>query len=232
MSSLSKYLDKDNLHHAYLIEGNKEEITSEILELFKNEEIVQITLDTIKIEDARNIKSLGSEKSHSGGKKIFLITTNSILREAQNTMLKLFEEPIADTHFFLVMPDTSPLLRTFRSRFFAISAKGEETMLKEAEKFIALPIPKRIDFIKELLEEPEEENLAEDSARAKAIKFLNSLESELHRVTLCKVIPSHIGSPYVNCFEQIFKARQFLRQPGSSTKSLMESVALITPLII
>jgi hypothetical protein len=219
MFTKKQYLVKNNLHHAYLIEGSKEETTSEILEFFKGDEVIQITLDSLKIDDARNLKSLTSEKTNTEGKKVFIITTNSILREAQNTLLKVFEEPIENTHFFVVMPNKSALLSTFVSRFFVI--QGQKDMDDAAaQKFIKLPAQKRIDFLKELLAEPEEEDLIEDSTRTKALRFLDSLEVALHQ---------HLGATYVECFEHIFKVRKFLRQPGSSAKSLLESVALIIP---
>ena len=65
----------------------------------------------------------------------------------------------------------------------------------------------------------EEATVAQDSTRSKAIKFLNALEALLH-----SNFPKN-----KDCFQHIFKVREFLRMPGSSTKSLMESVALIVP---
>ena len=146
----------------------------------------------------------------------------------------MFEEPIENTHFFVIVPDADSLLKTLVSRFYFISARqglAEET--KEAEKFISLSLQKRIDFIKELLAETEE-NLEEeppsggsssklDSSRSKALKFLNALEFTMHKTLVSKV-------PFdIQVSEQIFKVREFLRMPGSSTKSLMESVALVIP---
>ncbi len=251
---LSKHLNKNNLHHAYLIEGAREEIVHEILKFISslgintsaNSDFVNISVDSFKIEDARNLKSYSAEKGLSSAKKIFLISANSFLLEAQNSLLKMFEEPIENTHFFLVVPDTNSLLKTLVSRFYVISARqparnasrsdsggdlAEETQY--AEKFISMPLQKRIDFIKELLVEPEE-NLEEEpplggssskleSSRSKALKFLNTLEFSLHQKATSKTVFD------VGFFEHLFKVRKFLRMPGSSTKTLMESVALVVP---
>ena len=103
MSTKKLFLVKNNLHHAYLIEGTKETIIPEILEFFKDDEIVQITLDSFKIEDARNLKSYASEKSFPDVKKIFVISTNSFLLEAQQALLKMFEDPIENSHFFVIV---------------------------------------------------------------------------------------------------------------------------------
>jgi hypothetical protein len=141
----------------------------------------------------------------------------------------MFEEPIENTHFFVIIPDTGVLLRTLLSRFYLIYPKpglGENS--KEVGKFLSMPLRDRIDFIKELLDDPEEKDeegnkiAVLDSARSKSLKFLNTLEYVLHTQK------SYLKNPYL--FEHIFKVREFLRIPGSSTKSLMESVALITPI--
>ena len=74
-------------------------------------------------------------------------------------------------------------------------------------------------------EEDEEGNeiVVFNSIRAKALKFLNALEYSLHQKAVSKCLFD------TKIFEQIFKVREFLRMPGSSTKSLMESVALVIP---
>jgi hypothetical protein len=138
----------------------------------------------------------------------------------------MFEDPIENTHFFVIVPNKSALLKTFLSRFYVITPRqdlGEEN--SEALKFIAMPLSKRIDFIKELVAKPEEEDAEVvdlNSTRAKSLKFLNALESSLHNQLLR--VP-------LNIFHHIFKVREFLRMPGSSLKTLMESVALVVPVL-
>jgi len=159
-----------------------------------------------------------------GEKKFFIICANNFSLDAQGTMLKLFEEPIENTHFFLVVPDVNALLPTLVSRFYVISADDKKGDIALGEKFIKLSLRGRIDFLKELLVEPENE-IMDDSIRSKALKFLNTLELALHaphRKFLW-------GKESVRVFEQIMKARQFLRQSGSSPKTLIESVALLIP---
>src|SRR3989344_1570535 len=189
-----KHLDKNNLHHAYLIEGNKDGILPEILKFMQGEELIQINLDSFKLDDARELKSLGVEKANTEGKKIFIISTNSFLLEAQQALLKLLEEPILNTHFFLIIPDINSLLTTFRSRFYLIKNSKEENKSENAVKFIKMSLQQRIDF-------------------------LNELETSLVSRTVLDT----------TCFEHFFKVREFLRMPGSSPKTLMESVAIMIP---
>ena len=78
---IKEHLDKENLHHAYLIEGAREEILPEIfkfvqslgVETSNNSDFLNIATDSLKIEDARNIKSFSVEKANSFNKKIFII---------------------------------------------------------------------------------------------------------------------------------------------------------------
>ena len=236
-----KHFDINNLHHAYLIEGAREEIMLDVFLFMKklgvatsnNPDFYNIFVDSFKIEDAHNLKSIQYEKGFTTGKKIFVISANNFLLNAQNALLKIFEEPIENTHFFIITPDTDILLKTLVSRFYLIKTKASlENELKEAEKFISMPIKNRIDFIKELLIEEEDSEALPleggkaselDSVRSKSLKFLNALEVVLHSKK------NHLINSSNDFFYQIFKVREFLNQPGSSIKSLMESIALITP---
>lgn len=231
---IKDHLDKNNLHHAYLIEGVYEKILPEILEFIQkmdikvvnNPDFCNMSYDSFKIEDARNLKSKSLEKAFSSKKKIYVVTANNFLIEAQNTLLKMFEEPIENTHFFIIVPDIDVLLKTLVSRFYLI--KGDRDLsveIKNAEKFVSLPYKDRIIFIKDLLQGTDDTEITRDTPKSKALIFLNALEIFLHKKYLEKNVKN------IDFFEQIFKVREFLRQPGSSTKSLMESVALTIPIL-
>lgn len=235
---ISKFIDQNHLHHAYLIEGESINIIPEIFLLLQNLNIkttanpdfYHLELDSFKMEDARNLKSITNEKSFSGdidSKKVFIISANSFLPEAQNSLLKVFEEPIANTHFFIITPSIQVFIPTLLSRFYVIKTElisARQDLAEEAEIFLKLSPLKRIEYIKEILASEKDEDDAEniDSPRAKALRFLNNLEVVLHK----KVLKS---SSDPKLFEHIFQVRKYLRQPGSSTKSLMESVALSVP---
>ncbi len=228
-----EHLDKNNLHHAYLIEGSREIILPEVLtfledidfKISSNPDFYNVFIDTFKVKDAEDIKSLSNQKIFEEGekfKKIFIISTNNFLLEAQNSLLKIFEEPNKNTHFFIIVPDVSIFIPTIVSRFRVIYTKDKNTeYIKIAESFIEMKLSARIEFIKDFVKEKDEEVL-EDSTRAKANRFLDALENVLHKKNLSKTNPE--------IFDHIFNVRQFLRQPGSSTKMLLESVALVVPI--
>lgn len=258
MNLISKHLDKNNLHHAYLIEGVRDEIVPEILAFCAdlgiktsgNPDFCHISIDNFKIDEAFDLRAMTSHKGFTSAKKVFIICTNTLSLDAQNVLLKIFEEPTGNTHFFLIVPDANSLLKTLVSRFYLIKEKaptevGVPTEVGNAEKFISMSLAKRIDFIKELLVEAEAEDeegneiVVLDSARSKALKFLNALEFVIHSRSLKNSsgltllgVPSGthtVQNSLVTCCSHFFKVREFLRMPGSSAKTLMESVALIVP---
>ena len=246
--NIKKHLDKNNLHHAYLIEGSKADILPEIfiflsgmgIETKGNPDFTHIDIDSFKIDEAFFLRDMSNQKAFSENKKIFIISANSFSPDAQNAMLKMFEEPIVDTHFFIIVPEVDALIRTLVSRFYLIKNETENIKIKEIEEFLASTLPARIEYIKNLLadvaenededDEEVEKTLALESKRSKALKFLNSLELALHNKKITCV--GHQDSRYpipVDFFEQIFQARKYIRQPGSSAKTLLESVALSIP---
>lgn len=244
---IKKHLDKENLHHSYLIEGNREEIFPEVLSFIEslgikvnnNPDVIHICLDSFKMIDAINLKSFAFEKGFFQDKKIFIISANSFLLDAQNSLLKIFEEPIENTHFFVITPDTNSLLKTFISRFYFIKAAPTPVGIgapteSVGEKFLAMPLQRRIEFLKELLpkkdEEDEEdkenkEDVKTESNNSKALKLLNSLEEIIYQNLVSKTVFDI--EPKI--FEHMFKVREVLRIPGSSARTLMESVALMVP---
>lgn len=230
---ISSHFNLEKTHHAYLIEGVYESSWPEIKKFLEdlnfktenNPDFFTFLVDSFKIDDARKIRSLSSEKSISSSeKKIFIISANRFLLEAQNALLKMFEEPNPNTHLFIITPDTSALLKTLVSRFYLIKDK-RENKIKEAESFIRMSIKDRLAFIKENFASKDEEGEAV-SVRTEVSRFLDSLEEALHNKFFKKDYRQTINT---SLFDQVFIAREYLRQNGSSPKSLLEGVALSVP---
>lgn len=235
MSSLIKeHFNKDKSHHAYLLEGSHDEILLDLknslhdlgISTEANPDFFSFSFDVFRIDDAREIRSLSTDKSFSGeNKKIFIISANNFLQEAQNILLKMFEEPKLNTHLFIIIPDSNLVLKTLLSRMYLIKyPKNSLDSKKEAENFIKMKIKERIDFIKESFSSKTEEE-GEISNKTKASQFLNSLEEVLHQ----KFFNKKEKKDNMSFFNQIFIAREFLRQSGTSPKSLLEGVALSVP---
>jgi len=235
---MSQFLNikKDELHHAYLLEGAKENILEELHEFLESElkfhtkanpDFWSGEFDTFGIDDGRSIKHAQSRVA-VGDRKIFVIATNFFTREAQNSLLKIFEEPTENTHFFIITPNAESLLPTLRSRLLIISKPNSNNprqglgeiqglALEREVEFLGVGKAKRLEMIKDIIESKDKQ---------RAIDFLNNLESALYS----QLGPSRskLGE-YSFVFEEIIKARSYLNDRAPSIKMLLEHIALITP---
>ncbi|MEI8124096.1 MAG: hypothetical protein WCG60_02940, partial [bacterium] len=109
----------NTLHHAYCIIGDSEKIILDLQKILKKEFDFPISenpdfwygkYDILDIEDSRKLKELHLNKPTVHNKKVFVVSTNFITEKAQNAMLKLFEEPSGQTHFFLIMPSAQNII--------------------------------------------------------------------------------------------------------------------------
>lgn len=94
-------------------------------------DIRHLTATSLGIDEARRLRALASDRAWSGQGRHFLITARTLTIEAQNALLKLFEEPPADTTFWLIVPHPSVLLPTLRSRLIEVTA-GEADLPEAA----------------------------------------------------------------------------------------------------
>ena len=233
-----------NLHHAYLLEGEKEFVFQELLN-FLNKKLNFSTIsnpdfwlgdfDSFGIDDGRVIKDVQSKMSFSsGGKKILVIKTNFITHEAQNSLLKVFEEPTEDTHLFLIMSSSESLLPTLKSRLMILKNLGvphfgekfrSSTPKLGAEEFLKGNITERFEMIKVFLPKKKSsinsQSGKEKADKAGVISFLNELEQVLYEDK--KVLNSDIE----NIFSEIRQCRSYLNDRSPSVKMILEHLSQI-----
>ncbi|MCB9481543.1 MAG: hypothetical protein H6680_06960 [Desulfobacteraceae bacterium] len=79
--------------------------------------IIEAEGNLIKVEQIRQLKAKLSFKPYEAKKRIVLIINASLLNpQSGNALLKMMEEPPANTHFILTAPDSASVLKTIRSR--------------------------------------------------------------------------------------------------------------------
>lgn len=220
MKSLS-YLLENLGHHAHLVIGNIEQ-NYEGLRLaihqkvsskhFESVDVWSRTFENLNIDDAREIKEIHNTRP-IGQKRIVLVALRTIQSEAQNSLLKLFEDPQSDTVFFVCAAQTEIFLPTVLSRFNVVNVSGtaSEEYQKLVSKFLAGNIKERFNLIEPIVKEKD---------KVQAEKFLNSLEASLYG----KDIESGV-------FDSIFSARHFLRSRSPSVKMILENLCGIVPVI-
>jgi DNA polymerase-3 subunit delta' len=211
-------------HHSYFLHSFKDSV-KELKEYLKEKFGIEHTqnpdffyekYDSLGIDESRAIKDLHLNRSFEEGKKrIFIIETSGITHEAQNSLLKIFEEPNEETHFFLIMPSIDLLLPTLRSRLMVLNEKNEKQnkdLIKEAESFLKLSKKEKVDYVDVLAKK-----ISDDEAtKLDAMEFLAALELVLYK---------NLG-PETQGLKAILKARNYLNDRSPSIKQLLEFVAL------
>ncbi len=207
-------------HHAYCLVEEKIEQLFPILKKHHNIEprgnpdFFHEKYETFGIDESRKLKELHSSKAFaSDGKRIFVLEIQSITHEAQNSLLKIFEEPHEQTHFFIFIPSVSLLLPTLRSRLYIIDEEKEEHAgTAEAKKFVKLSVKEKIDYVDDLAKRISDE----EATKTEALDFLAALEAVL----------ASDPEKYQKPLKAILKSRDYMDDRSPSIKQLLEFVAL------
>ena len=209
-------------HHAYFIHSFKDSayklkehlLTALHINHTQNPDFFHEKYEVLGIDESRRIKELHLSKSFiEGSKKIFIIEASGMTHEAQNSLLKIFEEPHEHSHFFLIMPSLDVLLPTLRSRLLVLEKQENEESSPEAIKFLKLSKKDKITFVDELAKSISDE----EATKSDALEFLAQLESALHKNGVEK---------NSNALKAILKARDYMNDRSPSIKQLLEYVAL------
>src|SRR3989344_8671892 len=155
-------------HHAYGIAGQPETIIPKLIKsLLKigyrtkgNPDFRVESHDVMGVDESRVLKEAAGRKAISGSKKVFIISARGITKEAQNALLKVFEEPPLGTHFFLIVPSLDILLPTLQSRVYLLSSLSRAHLPPTpalATAFLGETTAKRLEIIRDLLAVAEKE---------------------------------------------------------------------------
>ena len=177
-----------NLYHSYVIEGEPEITATNLLKFLEvrgdvkshSSDVLFQVYESFNIDNGREIKDWHSKLGITGGKRICIIATKFINREAEQSLLKIIEEPAEGTHFFMVVPNVSLLLDTILSRTHVIkvnsSFNDNDEMIKDVMTFIKSSPKERMNKITLIIKENEEVD-SSGKLRAYATSFINVIES-------------------------------------------------------
>lgn len=208
-------------HHAYVYEGPQSALDALALDArgrfgFEAEHSPDVHVrgfGKFGIDESRWLVEAGALRS-SGGRALFVLGIAGITSEAQQALLKLFEEPQEGSVYVVLVPHGT-LLPTVRSRTLEYPGVLEaDTGTRDAKKFLALSGKERSDFIAKLLRDDE-------GAKERVRDFINALEAEL-----CK----KAGEPEARRgLEDISLVRGYLQDRSPSLKMLLEHLAVALP---
>lgn len=172
------------------------------------------------IEEARSLRSRASLKA-LGQRRIFILAATDINREAQNALLKIFEEESGGALFILIVPSPHTLLPTLRSRMQLLVF--DRVVEKEAgidiAQFLSASPQKRLDLLKPLLEKDNDDK----RDLGAILSFLAHLEKKLAKNQEGLHVARGEG------LEAVYRARKYITDRGALVKPLLEQVALLVP---
>jgi DNA polymerase III delta prime subunit len=147
------------------------------------------------------------------------VAVSQITSEAQQALLKLFEEPQEGAIFLLLAPHGS-IIPTLRSRFLDYPWKPQESVFQSAGAFLAASQKTRGAEIVKLLKD-------EDGLRERVRDFLNALEQALY-----PMLQKSSGKKEIReGLEDIARIRSYANDRSPSLKMLLEHLALSLPML-
>ena len=214
--------------NTFLIAGNADDLP-QVLNMLKGEGITTEANPDLYvrsyrqfgIDDAHELRARASSRA-VGERRVFVITAGGMTSEAQNALLKTLEEPPADALFIFLIPAPETLLATVRSRSQMLVLDGAAPSRKpriDPKEFLAAMPTKRIDMLKLVLEKDDDDKYDTGAILA----FLTSLEKY--------VAMRDLRSPTFDrdALDTIYRARMYITDRGALVKTLLESVALLSP---
>ncbi len=220
--------NQKNLHHFYLIEGQGSVVAPQIRETLievgllepNSSDFLSQAYETLLVEHTELVRSYASQKSSTGLYQFMVIEALAVTHEAQQALLKVFEEPSEGMHFFLILPKISEILPTVQSRARVfIHEKDTAQIVKEAKQFIKMSPKDRLTYIADLVKKHDDDDTS-GSLRYHAIQFLGGLQSALHEN------PENLIQ-YKKVLEDILLMSKYLSSRGASVKMILEHVALV-----
>ncbi len=203
-------------HHAYLSYAHSLETSGVPLEYQKSAiDVYHLVTPRLAIDDARSLTLLSEQRPFEAKKRVFVIVTSDIALEAQNALLKLFEEPPQYAEFYVVVPKTAFLLPTLKSRLATMTEEDERTAKnitnKTFDSFASLGYADRLTLIAE-------KTKAKDLVWIEAI--VQGFEVATEKATTKKEL----------MLKTVLLIRSYISSKGSSAKMLLEELALVLPL--
>jgi hypothetical protein len=219
------------LYHSYVVETgtvDTVETLCVVLEQRGNIEhaspdVLCQTYDAFTIADSREIKDWHRSKGLTSGKKVCIISAKFINNEAQQSLLKIIEEPHEGTHFFLLIPHASTLLDTIRSRVHIITAPTEAgAPTTRAVAFLKASAKDRLDSIARIIEAYKTTDNS-GALRHEATELLAEIELAIY-----STIKKNIRDPHTQfVLGELSKGRKYLSTSGASAKMILEHIALV-----
>ena len=216
------------MQQAHIVEGEAEQGIKRVEGLVlkelgmrakANPDFIVLRYGLLTIEDARAISSIAATAAHAGDHKVIIIAAARAYHEAQNALLKIFEEPPEGAYLFLILPSLGSLLPTLRSRVQILRVEeGNIVMPEAAQTFLTANKEKRSALIKKLASGRDDEERREN--RDEALSIVNGIE----QAAVAKGVETNAA-----LLSDISKLRGFLYDRSAPVRMILEHLSLVLP---
>lgn len=203
-------------HHSYIVVSATPDalahvLTAEFKTSMPEYNVVPFLIPRVTIDDVRML----SEYTYGSAPQIVLVSTDDILHEAQQALLKTLEEPGAQTKIVFIMPHVTHLLPTILSRVEVVHYEGENSeniYKKEMQKFLTSDIPTRLKWVEKFIKDNEDH----DTTRSILKRYIDALtEIVLNKNGIQSTVLEDLQYASANVLTR-----------GSSIKMLLEHIAI------
>ena len=177
-------------HHAFFRAGTLDEGVEAALSYGErvlglpsvgNPDVITLRYGLFSVADARRVISLAEQGSVTGDKKLIIIRAGRVFHEAQNALLKLFEEPVAGTTLVLVVPSAGMVLPTLRSRMLPLPEDGAAHASSLGMSYLRASNAEREKMLAKMLERTKSDKDEEkQEARIELLTLAESILATAH----------------------------------------------------
>lgn len=200
-----------------------------------NPDVVVLRYGLLGVEEARAITGIAGQGAIGGEQRAIVIAASRAYHEAQNALLKIFEEPPEGTYIFLVLPSVGALLPTLKSRVQIMQIRTSDVLAPQeghpmsireipeaAREFMEMNREKRSALIKKLATGKDEEERREH--RDEALAIVNGIEAAAYR--RWKTEP---GESLFALLSDIAVLRAYLHERSAPVRMILEHLSLVLP---
>jgi len=221
------------MSHAYVLEGDRESgiasaraHAAESLNLRgeHHPDVAVLSYGLFSVDDAREVARFASSSPVSGDAKMVAIAATRIFHEAQNALLKLFEEPPQGVTMVLIVPSLGQLLPTLRSRVQVLRAKeGGHT---NAQTFLALDAVAREKFLNAIIDKTKSDK---DEVKQEARGVFLSLVEDLSRELYARRLAGDSSTELIATLADVDAFLPILHERSAPLKLIAEHLLLVLP---
>ena len=192
-------------HHAQILFAHSV-VDTDVKHFTTGVHVLEQSYEKFGIAEAQSLVKAAHVRPGSHDTQLCIIRTQFVTLEAQNALLKVFEEPPESTTFLLVVPREFTVISTLMSRCVVVDTTETTVVNTQFQEFLAGSYAERLALI-------------DTAQKKKDASWQRSIKSGL-----IEYVQTHAE----NVKELEYSARLLLTR-GASNKFLLEHVALTIP---